>query len=108
MHDWTLLSILYDWGAARVTLALRRPDGAVAEIVAEGVSRLNVPRLNKWGPSVSVYKILGPANGEGQGGDHAQQIAVEMQSGDVITVVAASFCLPEAGNQMSLLARAGK
>ena len=92
MHDWTLLTILFEWEAARVTLSFQGPEAGVASIVAEGVSRLDVPRLNEWGRSVSVNKVRGPADNEktGQG-----CLEIEMQSGDVITVSAVSFVLPQ-------------
>ena len=93
MHEWTLVSIQFDWRAARVTLRLRRPDAGPTDIVADGVLRLDVPRRNPWGPSVSINRVLGPTSPEGEAGG-AQRIAIEMQSGDVITVVANSFVMP--------------
>jgi hypothetical protein len=96
MHDWTLLTILFDWHAARVTLSFRQPNSDIATIVAEGVSRLDVPRLNEWGRSVSVNKVSAPVEAKDEG--HGQQrITMEMQSGDVITVLASSFVLPRVG-----------
>lgn len=94
MHDWTLLSIFFDWRAARVTLSFRRPGGNAATITADGATRLDVPRYNEWGPSVSVNRVaLGPMHTE-EGGRETRRLAIEMQSGDVIEVSAAVFALP--------------
>ena len=93
MHDWTLLEILFEWKAARVTLSFRQPNAGIATIVAEGVSRVDIPRANEWGPSVSVNRVCGPVKAEDKGrGQH--RLTIEMQSGDVITVLASSFVLP--------------
>ena len=90
MHDWTLLSILFEWGTGRVTISFRNSKSAPASLVAESVVDLHVPQLNEWGPSVSVNKVIGPsAIGKG-----LQTLEIEMQSGDLIRVVAASFQLP--------------
>jgi hypothetical protein len=93
MHDWVLVSMFFDWHAARVTLSFRQPDGNLAAIVAEGVSHLDAPRFNDWGPSVSVNRLIGPVDAD-TSARGARRIAIEMQSGDVITVLAASFVLP--------------
>lgn len=109
MHDWTLVSILVDWKAARVTLRFRRPDAGSAEIVGGGLLRLDVPRRTEWGPSVSVNRVLGPASAEAEG-QGVQRLAIEMQSGDTITVLATSFAMPEPmlDEAASLLPAAGK
>ena len=92
MHDWTLLAVLFEWEAARVTLSFRGAEAGAASIVAEGVCHLDVPRLNEWGRSVSVNKVRGPADNENSG---QRCLEIEMQSGDVITVLARSFVLPQ-------------
>jgi hypothetical protein len=93
MHDWTLLEILFEWKAARVTLSFRRPNAGIATIVAEGVSRADIPRANEWGSSVSVNRVCGPVKADDQGrGQHC--MTIEMQSGDAIVVLASSFVLP--------------
>ena len=98
--------MVFDWHAARVTLSFRQPNGNLAAIIAEGVSRLDAPRFNDWGPSVSVNRIVGPVDADAQVRG-ARRIAIEMQSGDVITVLAASFVLPHpATGEAAGLARA--
>ena len=92
MHDSTLISILFEWKDKRATLSFRTHGVAVISIVADGVTELHVPHDAPWGPSVSVNRIIGPmakASGE-------SIMEVEMQSGDVIRVVARSFLLPNA------------
>lgn len=90
MHDWTLISILFEWGNARAVLKFRRRGNEAVEITAEGVSKLHIPQINEWGPSVSVNHTQGPtASGAGD-----QNLCIEMQSGDVIEITATSFIFP--------------
>jgi hypothetical protein len=91
MHDWTLLSIFFEWEAGQVTLSFKSHAGD-RTLVARSVADLHVPQLKKWGPSVSVNEVKGPvATGNG-----LQEIAIEMQSGDVIKIIATSFQMPQA------------
>jgi hypothetical protein len=88
LHDWTLLSVHYDWEVSRCTLLLRGPD-AEKKLIAENVRDLHVPHRNDWGPSVSINAVTGPTiQGEG-----AHLLTIEMQTGDEITIVAAEFAL---------------
>lgn len=91
MHDWGLRSVLFDWETGRVTLSLRW-DGSDKVLVASGVTDLHVPQLKGWGPSVYVLGVIGPA-ATIDGGQQALEI--EMQTGDVIRIVAASFEIPK-------------
>jgi len=91
MHDWTLLSVEFEWNEARITLNFRNPYSETVSVVAEGVTSLNMPKKDEWGRSVSVNRINGPTILTGG----ISQFAVEMQSGDVIEVLARSFCLPK-------------
>jgi hypothetical protein len=94
MHDWTLVSILFEWKSGCVTLEFRTDRSNSAKLTANGVSELHVPRLNDWGPSVSVNGVFGPsADPSGR-----RQLEVEMQSGDRIRIVAASFDFPPASD----------
>jgi hypothetical protein len=90
MHDWTLLSVLFDWKDARVTLCFTT-DRTEEMIVATSVVDLHVPQSNEWGPSVSVNGVKGPFESE----NGRQSIEIEMQSGDVIRIVASSFMMPK-------------
>jgi hypothetical protein len=90
-HDWTLLTLVFDWKAGSVNVALRGPEARTALISAEGVSHLDVPQSNEWGPSVSINKVNGPF--ESANGIYRLEIA--MQSGDIIAICAASFIFPQ-------------
>jgi hypothetical protein len=90
MHDWTLVSILFEWKSGCVTLEFRANRSKSAKLTAHGVCALHVPRLNDWGPSVSVNGVFGPSNGA----SGRRELEVEMQSGDRIRIVAASFDFP--------------
>jgi hypothetical protein len=90
MHDWTLISISFEWETGIAVLAFRRDGPQLVSVRAEGVSNLEVPRLNEWGPSVSVNEVRGPTNGL----TGSQTLEIEMQSGDVIRITAISFTFP--------------
>lgn len=93
MHDWTFLSVLFEWADCRATLRFRSPSGEEV-IVANSVADLHAPQLNEWGPSVSVNKLRGPFPAKAG----RQSIEIEMQSGDVISIVASSFIMPKGGS----------
>jgi len=87
-HDWTLKSIQYDWQEAQGIFIFETAGEVSRILVASGVVELNVPQKREWGASVSVNKIGRPLNvGE------LKKLTIEMQSGDVITVIASDFSL---------------
>jgi hypothetical protein len=90
MHDWTLLSIRVEWEAGRAELIFSAHLRDSVPLVAEGVAELHMPRRYGWGPSVSVNKVKGPSVVDGG----LQTLEIEMQSGDCIRIVAASFQMP--------------
>ena len=102
MHDWTLLSVHFEWKGGRVTLAFRTDGSKSVKLIAHDVFELHVPRLNEWGPSVSVNKVLGPSDGA----SGRRELEVEMQSGDRIRIVAASFDFPPPANAKEMTAHA--
>lgn len=89
MHDWTLVRIWFDWQHARVTIDLEDLSFTVRTLVAEGVRELRVPKANEWGPSVSVNQVAEDEAEHGQG----RCLRIEMQSGDVIQLVAERIAL---------------
>ena len=91
MHDWTLKSVLFEWKLARVTISLEGTNALEALLVADGVVGLHVPQEKPWGPSVSVNEVVGPSDA----GNGLQKLSIEMQSGDVMTIVARAFQLPK-------------
>ncbi|GLR11805.1 hypothetical protein GCM10007907_05950 [Chitinimonas prasina] len=90
MHDWTLVSLAFDWKDACVTLTLLNPNSETVSLKAENVVRLFVPKRNDWGRSVSVNGVMGPT----QQADGTETLQIEMQSGDIIEIAAGSFVLP--------------
>jgi hypothetical protein len=89
MHDWSLVSICMDWTLARVTIVLKDGTSSTRTLIAEGVRNLRAPRESDWGPSVSVNTFLIDALSVG-----TQRLQIEMQSGDVIEIVAERFDIP--------------
>jgi hypothetical protein len=90
MHDWTLVAISMNWELGRVTIELRDLTSSTRFLVAEGVRDLRVPRANDWGPSVSVNTVssIDPTL------TGMQRLKLEMQSGDIIEIVADKFDIP--------------
>ncbi len=89
MHDWALTDLTFNWETACVTIRLSW-DSVSRTVTADGVSELLIPRANEWGPSVSVNKVSEvetlPSG--------LKQLLIEMQSGDIIRIVAKRFALP--------------
>jgi len=82
MHDWSLKTIKCEWRDSRVTFVFDAPD-TERKIVADGVYDLHIPHANEWGPSIGVNDAQ-----ESVAGNGLKKLSIEMQSGDVITVVA--------------------
>jgi hypothetical protein len=89
MHDWTLKSIQYEWEEARTVFIFESED-SINILVAQSASDLHIPQMNEWGRSVSVNKAIETVAANG-----TKKLTIEMQSGDTITVVAASFSLEQ-------------
>lgn len=89
MHDWTLVSILIEWNSAQVAIKLW--TGSEEKLLlAYDFKKIDVPRYDDWGPSISVYEIIGPSplsNGY-------NTIQIQMQSGDLIRIEAREFQIP--------------
>ena len=90
MHEWVLLSIAFDWKSSRVLFSFDTFQAGVVSLVAEGVVDLHVPQMKPWGPSVHVNQVREPP----ARGRKWRKLEIEMQSGDTITVTAASFVFP--------------
>jgi hypothetical protein len=89
MHDWALRTINVEWGSERVVFEFSW-DSKNYSLVAEGVVDLHMPHRKEWGRSVSVNETRGPIDN----GDGTQLFSIEMQTGDVIAIVAQTFHLP--------------
>ncbi len=90
MHDWTLISVSVAWEIGSAEFQLIKMGGECVSLSAERVIRLVVPHKNEWGPSVSINEVRGPTTVDGG----MQKIEIEMQSGDLIEIIAERFHLP--------------
>ena len=63
MHEWVLLSIVFDWKSGRLTFSFDTYQAGVVALVAEGVVDLHVPQTKPWGPSVHVNEVRQPPAG---------------------------------------------
>jgi hypothetical protein len=90
MHDWTLRGLAVDWIKGTVRLELSSSGGARV-LAAEGLKSALVPRQYPWGPSSSINGYRGPVRTE----EGTFRLVIEMQSGDVIELVADKFVIPQ-------------
>jgi hypothetical protein len=91
LHDATLLDITIQWVHAKVTFSFRTVPGVRHDLVVDGVTALQLTRLEPWGPSRSVNQ----ASWRRRGSDMLVDLCIEMQSGDLIEVRAREFTLTE-------------
>jgi len=82
-------SILFDWEAARVTVLLREYGPVIRTLVANDVVDLKIPKRHEWGPSVSVNGTTEETSAT----PATTHLKIEMQTGDVIEIVAGTFTL---------------
>ena len=80
-HDATLEAIVVEWAEATAEVRLQLVGGSPAVLRFTALRSLHVPRLEPWGPSVSVNTVRAAAAPGGA-------VEVEMQSGDTIRVEA--------------------
>lgn len=86
LHDVQLFSVQVDW--AEKTLRFRVKSGwpsIQSELVLSGLQKLSMTTQDDWGPSVYMRGIKTKLHGA------AFRFVIEMQSGDVIDAIAASF-----------------
>jgi hypothetical protein len=89
MHDWTLSRLAIDWAKKTVWIVVSWRQREM-HIIARGLLDLHVPCREEWGPSVSINSITGPERKD----KNEWFLAIEMQSGDLITVLAEEIILP--------------
>ncbi|MEH6630939.1 MAG: hypothetical protein V7776_08940 [Halopseudomonas aestusnigri] len=90
MHDWTLVSITFDWKQGTLVIQFKNAITST-ELRAIGVIDLHVPRHREWGPSVSVNEANISKKDES---GHAT-VTIEMQTGDELKITASEFVLPK-------------
>jgi hypothetical protein len=93
LHDATLESVTIDWATGHAQIALTATGGRVV-LIARGVSEFSGTRNNPWGPSVSINKV---SRSEDPVGD-SQALAIEMQSGDLLSFVARGLEVLDGGH----------
>lgn len=86
LHDALLEKIVFDWPKAKVKVSLSAfvTKGLIAVpyiLSFESVTALECPRCNEWGPSNSILDAKSSGN----------EFTLQMQSGDVIKIKAASY-----------------
>ncbi len=90
LHGATLVDLELSWasGTMRVHLRPRGTVGKAAKIEATRLVSLQCPRRFPWGDSLEVCEIHGPVET-----NEGSQIEMQMQSGDLIIMLAQSFDL---------------
>jgi hypothetical protein len=89
MHDWTLISINFDWANGTAQIEVKASSGR-KQVMAYDVSEIHIPRRFEWGPSKSINATTGPVTLP----DGLVGLAIEMQSSDVIELKAKRFQIP--------------
>ena len=87
MHDWTLKSLTFDWINGTGRLIFDGDSSKDISLFAVGIAHFQVPKREEWGPSISVYEVVGPTpldNGN-------SSVSIQMQSGDLIEIEAKLF-----------------
>jgi hypothetical protein len=90
MHDWSLVTISVDWSVGCVQLDLCPRPGERSRVIARDFRKVEVPRRQEWGASVSVMSHVGPD----ECGPELRRLSILMQSGDSIEIVAREIEMP--------------
>ncbi|ELR64426.1 hypothetical protein C942_02449 [Photobacterium marinum] len=80
MHDWTLVTLVFDWLKGIATITFKNSYSQEVTLIAEGVAELKIPKREDWGESASVNKVDIPTALD-NGNFYLQ---IEIQSGDKI------------------------
>lgn len=89
MHDWTLIDICYIWKQSECIVKFKNSASITKVIKATNVTDLHIPHISDWGSSVSVNEVVGPEKI-----NDALTLKIEMQSGDIIKLVADVINIP--------------
>lgn len=90
MHDLTLLNINIEWATGIVKIALLNNKSLNVSIFIDGLILIKIPRLNEWGESVSINSTKLGLSSCGN-----MSLDIEMQSGDIIEIIAEKIILPD-------------
>lgn len=89
LHDATLRTLSFDWKQGALELLIKTATGFLT-LRATDVKQLSCPRQHPWGPSAHINDARSIKGENGRG-----TLELEMQSGDVIVIEAASFTAAE-------------
>ncbi len=87
LHDAMLSGLRVGWERGDLVLDLRL-QASLVRIRATGLRKLEAGRLQRWGPKAAIGQVLGPRDVAG-----AQELVLELRSGDRLRIQAASFDL---------------
>ncbi|WP_330986200.1 MULTISPECIES: hypothetical protein [Enterobacterales] len=90
MHDFTLLNINVEWATGIAKIALLNNKSLEASIRIDGLILIKIPRLNEWGESISINSAKSGISSCGN-----MSLNIEMQSGDIIEIIAEKIALPD-------------
>lgn len=88
MHDWTLVSLILDWQESTLIIKFLNNSSLPMDIICKGIKGINISKWNEWGESVSVnlFNLKDDTK--------YKYIEIEMQSGDVINIIATDIVMP--------------
>lgn len=79
LQNALVADLRFDWNAGRCTLGLRPADMAPHVLVFSGVSELQVPCAQPWGPSAAIVSARET---------HPGRFVFELHSGDALRIAA--------------------
>ena len=88
MHDWTLVSLNIDWEKSTLVIKFLNNNSLPVDIIFNKVKFVNIPKWDEWGESVSVNKFNLKDDAT------YKYIEIEMQSGDIINIIANDVVMP--------------
>lgn len=91
MHDWTILSVQFEWMESTIIIKLLNRNSQEVELLVRDSKLLHIPKQEDWGESSSVNEIIGPTLLEN--GNHF--LAIEIQSGDKIELEGGDIIMPD-------------
>jgi hypothetical protein len=88
LHDATIHDLHLDWKSGTLVIKLRvgRPQQGTVHLKGSNLSFLECPRRFPWGESISINDIRGPIHTP-----RGERLEIEIQSGDILVMVASSF-----------------
>lgn len=93
LHDATVIGLRADVRSRRTTVVFRMDEGGEVSLIADGTMTVTATMSMPWGPSASINELRWNLGG----GSEPASVEIEIQSGDIITIVASKFSLEEAG-----------